>query len=136
MCSKGDDPLTLNQKYFEFSMQVTSTALALSGYVGLEFMGVTSFLAVGASASNSSCSTSLQASGRFQNVRCSYSMLSSYVDKFTIRVLAWPQQPGLNNLYSHNGNPSITDFFCDISQTNSDSQCLFTAIVNTNLVGP
>jgi hypothetical protein len=136
MCPKGDDPLTLNQQNRKLRLTVSSSSQSLQGFVGLQFAGVTAWIAVGeSSASSSSCKASLEASGRFQSVVCTYSSSSSFQRIFDVEVLAWPIQPGFNNLYSHNGNPGLADFFCDISQSNSDAVCHFTDLVSSNLVG-
>jgi len=131
MCPKGDDPVTENQNYREFSLDVYGT---LTGKIGLKFMGVTSYISL-ASPSSTNCYTGLQSTGVFGSFSCVYSDVSSSHYKFTITIYAWPTMPKENNLHSHDGNPPITDFYCDISQTSADVYCLFNDIQNYNIRG-
>ena len=60
-------------------------------------------------------------------------MISSYRRRFVVEVLEWPLYSRENNIFSHDGNPSVSEFHCDITRTGSDVQCDFTDIVNTNI---
>ena len=158
MCPKSDDPLTTNQNQKKFRIQVQSTLQALTGSVGIKFAGETSFLIVSSSASGDSCERSLQASGKFASVDCVYTQVtiellrillivfsilivnyylqvSAYIRRFDVEVIEWPLYSGGNNMYSHDGNPAVTDFYCDITQTNADAACTFTDITFTELKG-
>ena len=59
--------------------------------------------------------------------------VNSYHRIFEIEVLEWPLYSRENNLYFHDGNPAITDFHCDITQTGNDVQCEFTDVNTQNL---
>jgi hypothetical protein len=133
MCAKGNDPLTINGENRKFRMDVSSTASALTGTVGLQFGGQTAHIDVSSSASDEGCVLSLKASGKFYRVTCTHTETSIYQRSFVIEVLEWPLFSKENNLYSHNGNPAITDFYCNIKNTISNVRCEFVDIQKDNV---
>ena len=135
MCPKGDDPITLNQFNRKFRLAVSSSNSILNGNLGIEFGDSTAYISIGSGASDSNCEAGLVTSGKFSQVACTHTQISSYSRQFEIEVLQWPLYGGENNLFFHRGNPLITSFYCDITQTNPDTICTFTDIVNYNLKG-
>jgi hypothetical protein len=135
MCPKGDDPLTINQNYRSIHMRVRSTGSRnLVGQLGLTFMGKTVMITVGDS-SASQCTQELAFHGNFGNVLCSVTQIDRLQFEFTITFYSWPTYPKTTNLYSHDGNPSKFDFFCDVSQVTGPTTCVFTDLQTTNIQG-
>jgi len=135
MCPKGDDPITLNQYNRKIQLDVTTSSLPIGGSIGFQFMGSTAFIMLGSAGSNSNCQVGLQMTGKFSSVNCAHTHVTSYHDTFTIEILQWPLVPAENNLYTNNGNPSIASFHCDITQTNSDTSCIFQDLQATLIKG-
>lgn len=134
MCPKGDDPLTINQDYREFSLTVYAGDGYFSGTLGIQFMGSSVTLSL-TSPSSAECIQAFENSLLFNYVNCKYSASTSTERLYVITVYSWPTYPRENNLHSHNGNPAITNFYCDTSNTNSGVYCVFKDIVNTNIRG-
>jgi len=132
MCSKGDDPMTINQNYRELSMTVYTSDSSFYGTLGLQFMGKESFISL-SSPSSTDCTSAMIASTSFTYLSCKYTKINQQQYKYTISIYAWPIYPAENNLHTHNGNPAITDFFCDISDTSSSVYCTFADINSTNI---
>lgn len=57
---------------------------------------------------------------------------------FDITLHSFPVYPVMNNLYSHNGNPLSSDFYCDssnvkLSRPNGEISCVFQSRTDTNV---
>ena len=131
MCPKGDDPITTDQNYYQFQLEAQSTSTT-TGYVGIVFSGVTSFIPVSTSSTSSLCVDGLMASGIFAAVGCVYTKVSTTYHRFDITIYQWPVTPKENNLFNHEGSPSISSFRCDTSRTTLSS-CTFSAKTTTNV---
>jgi hypothetical protein len=131
MCPKGDDPLTLDQNYREILLTVKGS---FSGKLGIEFMGKTSFVSL-TNPSSSDCISALQSSGSYGYVGCNFTAVSSSEYKYQFVIYSWPVYPVENNLYSHEGNPSASAFYCDASQATGTLFCSFTDVSATNIRG-
>jgi hypothetical protein len=118
-----------------FTIDITSSNLALTGTVGIEYGGKTAYILVDSSASSINCKSSLEVTGKLGGVNCVYTYVSAYAKRFLVEVVEWPLFPEENNLFVNNGNPPITAFYCDITQTNADTSCTFTDIVSSNIKG-
>jgi len=135
MCPKGDDPLTINQNQRSLKMRVQSSGTSdLEGKLGLEFMGATVQLTVSAQ-SPSLCTQEMAFHGNFGNVLCSVVEIDRLTFDFTFTFYSWPTYPKTNNLFSHDGNPSRLDFYCDLTHITSYTTCKFTDIEATNIQG-
>lgn len=134
MCPKGDDPVTDGQNYRRILLNVSDSDAPFTGVLGVQFQGETTFISL-ATANSSNCETLLEASAKFDNVNCTFANLGSGQVSFDITFFSWPKFPQENNLYSHSGNPSASDFTCDISRTDSSTLCTFTDVVNTDIRG-
>jgi hypothetical protein len=132
MCPKGDDPLTLNQNNRQVLLTVTASAFA--GSLGIEFKGETSFISL-TNPSDSNCVAGLKTSGKIGIVGCEYTVVSGTEITFKITFYSWPTYSKENNLHSHNGNPLITDFYCDNTLSTNPVSCLFSDVQNTNIKG-
>jgi hypothetical protein len=134
MCPKGDDPMTDNQNYRQILLTVQDYA-PFSGVLGVSFQGETTFISL-ASPTSSDCETSFEASEKFDDITCVYSANDDGDELyFDITFVSWPRLPEENNLYSHSGNPSTSDFTCDITRTDPNTVCIFSDVVTTQLRG-
>jgi len=136
MCPKGDDPITVNQNNRQILLTVKGpqSQLKFSGILGIVFYGEISVFDVNSPSSND-CILKLQTNKFFGTVDCTYTYISSNQIQYLITILTWPVNTKENNLHYHNGNPSISDFFCDTSLTGADVTCKFTDLVSSNVKG-
>lgn len=137
MCPKGDDPWTLNQNNRQIQLIVFSnnSDIGLVGSVGITLYGVTTFIPV--NTSSVQCKQALENSTQIGTVDCYYNMISSYELEMIITFTSWPLYTPDNNIFVNNGNPLITDFYCDASLlANSHGiHCTFQDIQNENIKG-
>lgn len=136
MCPKGDDPITINQNHRQILLTVTGpqSQLQFSGLLGVVFFGEISVLDI-YNPSSTDCILKLQSSSYFGTVDCSYTYISTNKIQYLITFLTWPVNTKENNLHYHDGNPSISDFFCDTSLANTGVSCKFTDLVSSNVKG-
>ena len=133
MCPKGDDPLTINRNHREIILRVHSD-YTLSGSLGVEYNGETSILSL-TSPSSTNCRKALQTSNFMGDLACAFREASTTNFLYNITFYNWPTFPKENNFHVNNGNPAITDFYCDVSQASSGVYCTFTDVVTTDLPG-
>ena len=133
MCPKGDDPLTINQNYRTFQLTVKTSDNSFTGSLTLKFEGGTASFSL-ANPSSTDCRLGLENSGLFGYINCQYSYITSYSMLFTITIYSWPIYPQQNNLHSHDGNPLISEFYCDVTSTSSKVSCEFYDVINSNLI--
>lgn len=133
MCPKGDDPLTINQQAYQIKLIVTSDSTN-HGTLGVKFQGESIFLNL-TSASGADCETAFEANDKFEDVSCSVSQVSQSRIEYNLTVESWPLNPKENNLYAHEGSPSLTEFYCDTTRAGNDVSCEFVAIKTTNVKG-
>jgi hypothetical protein len=112
MCPKGDDPVTDSQAYRQIKLTVSDYA-PFAGTLGISFQGEKSFISL-ANPSSSNCEAALETSNKFDDVTCTYAVIDSDQITFDITFVSWPKFPQENNLYTHSGNPSTSDFLCDM----------------------
>jgi hypothetical protein len=135
MCPKGDDPLTINQNYRSILMRVQSTgSYDLEGRLGLTFMGKTISLTM-SDTNTAQCTQEMAFQGHFGHVLCSVVQQDRLTFDFTMTFYSWPTYPKTNNLYSHDGNPSKYDFYCDVSYVSGFTTCQFTDLEASNIQG-
>jgi len=147
MCPKGDDPLTVNQNYRSIKVVVSETGYYdLKGNIGIFFMGTRHRLSLYGSTS-ASCEMDLSNVGQFGEVDCVVHQVTRQHKEFTLTFLSWPVTPTENNLFFHGGNPSLLDFYCDVSEITGElidtrhhsialtASCQFFDVVNTNVRG-
>ena len=136
MCPKGDDPLTVNQNDRAISMRVQSLgSFDLEGVLGFQFMGANVPLSVSRTQTDQGCTEALAFKGKFGHVTCDFTRINRLTVQFDITFHSWPTFPNTNNLYSHGGNPSRFDFYCDLSDVTAFTTCEFTDIQATNIKG-
>eukprot|EP00602_Paraphysomonas_sp_CaronLab_P001970 CAMPEP_0185021030 /NCGR_PEP_ID=MMETSP1103-20130426/3691_1 /TAXON_ID=36769 /ORGANISM="Paraphysomonas bandaiensis, Strain Caron Lab Isolate" /LENGTH=622 /DNA_ID=CAMNT_0027552303 /DNA_START=60 /DNA_END=1924 /DNA_ORIENTATION=+ len=133
MCPKGDDPVTDNQDFRVILLTVDGPA-NFGGDLGFTFQGERTLLPI-ATMSDAACESLLEASDKFADVTCDYTAVSTSQHTFRITFNSWPLTPKENNLYTHNGNPAISEFTCDMTRIDvSGVTCTFTDVTTTNLV--
>jgi hypothetical protein len=130
MCPKADDPFTIDQNYRSFKLIVHGST-HLVGTLELLFIGKTSYLSL-SQPSNANCVKALTQSRAFGHVGCSFDLISPYHYEFNITVYSWPVFPSENNLFYHDGNPSLSMFSC---QVNSSYSCLLEDLTTKNIQG-
>jgi len=122
MCPKGDDPWTTEQNDRSIGLVVTSlnSSIALSGLLGIKLFGETAFVSM-SNATDGDCQRRLENSSQIEGVECAYAVESPQEHRLNLTFTAWPTF-GIpdNNVYANDGNPGITDFFCDISLADLD----------------
>jgi hypothetical protein len=132
MCPKGDDPLTMNQNYRKIRLTVYTSDP--SGSLGIEFLGTTTYMSL-STITSKACETALESSDKIGDVACTYTEVSSAVHQFDITFYSWPTFVKENNLHSNDGNPAISEFYCDVSQVGSSTYCEFTDVQNSEIRG-
>lgn len=136
MCPKGDDPITINQNNLQILLTVSGpqSQAQFTGVLGIVFFGEISVFDMN-SPSSSDCTLKLQTNPYFGTIGCTYTYINNYQIQYVITFLTWPMNTKENNLHYHDGNPAISDFFCDTSLTSTGVTCKFTNLVSSNLIG-
>ena len=136
MCAKGDDPLTVDQSYRAIKLTVQNYgAPNLLGKLGLVFMGSTTEVSLD-STSSSICTEELAFRGSFGHLTCKYEVINTFTVRYTLVFYSWPVTPAENNLFSHDGNPSKYDFYCDVSAVEfGRPMCTFDDVTSSNIRG-
>lgn len=136
MCPKGDDPKTINQNYRSIQLLVASSgSFDLEGRLGIQFMGTKVEITLGSETTSERCTSELAFHGMFGHVNCEYTYINRLTEVFNITFYSWPTQPLDNNLYTHTGNPSIYDFYCDVTEITRFTTCTFTDVQAHNIRG-
>ena len=133
MCPKDDDPLTKNQTYRSFSLNIRSTS-AMGGDLRIKFQNDRSTVLHLTSLTNTSCSYSFVKSPKFDTVDCHVISTDNTNVNLNVTIKSWPYYSHENNLHSHNGNPPLKDFQCDTSRTTGGVTCQFYDLQSTNLI--
>ena len=135
MCPKGDDPKTVNQQFRKIRLDVHQPTSTSSGTLAIKFMKSVVLLNLDHPGS-SACTNAFIDSNFAASVGCTLNATSNPAHlQYDITFYSWPISPQENNIFSHNGNPSIHDFFCDLSATSSQTTCQFTDLVKSNIRG-
>lgn len=135
MCPKGDDPLTINQNYRKISLELRTTSSGFAGAIGITFQAVTSYIDL-SNPSDVKCKESLEKSPHIGTIGCTITQTTASIWDITLEFYSFPTYARSNNLYSHDGNPLVTDFTCDESQETTSSRtitCTFEDVVSDNI---
>lgn len=133
MCPKGDDPLTINQNYKKINMNLNIASGSFGGNIGFTFMGVTTYIDFD-SPLDTQCKIALEANIHIGTVICDITATDSTNYDVVITFHTWPTQSRMNNLFNHDGNPALTDFYCETSQwTGASVTCAFTDVQGANI---
>lgn len=120
MCPKGDDPLTLFTDYYSITITVAAIARSYTGYLKFSFQ--TQSLSIPQSGwTDQNCQKAFEALPNIRKVRCTIQYSSSRYGGFVILVqfIEFPIIPYLNNVYTNDGKPALSDFVCETKQINT-----------------
>jgi len=142
LCPKSDDPLTTPKKnYRVISLTTASAKGVLDGVINISFNGedVAGVPANGEKLTPELLAAKLQTLPNIETVEVSR---TSVIDEFggttyQITFIKFPIFPHENNIYTHDGNPSLDSFSCDESRMGTDvysPQCIFKNVQSTNVV--
>lgn len=135
MCPRGDDPLTVGQNDRSISLTVQSNnSYALGGELGIQLYGSVSYISLNRSADE--CAEAMAVSPQIDKVQCNITVVNSQLVNINITFLSWPSIFPNGNLFYNDGNPSLSDFFCDTSRvTHKNADCIFSNLVADNIKG-
>ena len=122
MCPKGDDPITFHNGYYTIQISTSVTEGVLSGYFLFYFQDQSfRFPAFYSSWSAQACQESFQNLPNIKKVNCTVMEYNSVSGAATylVEIIKFPTLPYENNIYNHDGNPSVSDFYCNTRLANS-----------------
>lgn len=101
------------RSYYTINITTSSTA-GMGGYFLVSFLGeVFSFPANPSETSSSNMEEAWQALYGVEDVRVSETNTSLRGATYSVEFLAYPKQPYMNNIFQHDGNPSLQDILCN-----------------------
>jgi len=86
------------------------------------------------------CESDFEQLNNIEDVNCAQSNLDSsdtLSATYTITLNSFPKIPHENNIFSHEGNPILSQITCDTSEVISGTNptCVVTDVTNTNIKG-
>ena len=138
MCPKGDDPFTYFSDYRAIIITLSAYSAGFSGSFKLTYDSLT--IAIPASGwTDELCQQAFQALPAFKTVRCSLSFATTRYGGFSLQVefIEFAPIPYQNNIYTHEGDPSLSAFKCDTSgiTTTGSVTCGITNVAYGSLPG-
>ncbi|KAG5188017.1 hypothetical protein JKP88DRAFT_347960 [Tribonema minus] len=117
LCPKGDDPTTTDQVPRTIQMRTGATRGTLAGEFNFLFNGESvTFDATAALVDGTTCSKLVTSLPNVASASCERGPINEWGGAtYTISFDAWPTQPFENNLYNHDGNPSLQQFACNMT---------------------
>lgn len=137
MCPKADDPFTVDQNDRAILLVVKSNnSVPLQGLLGIKLYGSTSYISLSVP-SNSHCQAQLESSDQIGTALCNHTVVSDFEHSINVTFTSWPSYTPDNNIYVNDGNPLITDFFCDASlAVNTEGTlCFFSDLQKDDIKG-
>jgi len=137
MCPKADDPFTVDQNDRAIQLIVKSNnSVPLQGLLGIKLYGSITYISL-ATPSDSDCQVQLESSDQIETAVCNHTVVSDYEHSINVTFTSWPSYTPDNNIYVNDGNPLVTDFFCDVSlAVNTEGTlCFFSDIQNSDIKG-
>lgn len=133
MCPKGDDPLTINQNFrtIQIDLDVDTTNILNTHYITLVFQGKR--VNIPLDSTSAECTTALSYHGKFGQVDCDVTE-TLILKTFKIAFHSWPLLPRENNLYSHNGNPLLSEFSCEYETTSLATGVILSDVIADNVI--
>lgn len=115
LCPKGPDPMRPVRSYYTINITTRSNA-EMGGYFLVSFLGEAfSFPANAIETSLFDMEEAWQALYGVEDVRVFQTNTSLLGATYAIQFLAYPKQPYMNNIFEHDGNPSLQDILCKTS---------------------
>lgn len=112
LCPKGDDPFTPSNARRGIQLTTYITENYYDDYFRFTFMD-NSFLFQPYHWTSESCQAALDSLPNFGLTNCTVIRVNEEVNNIYIYFLSWPVLPYENNIFTHNGNPSLQSFGCD-----------------------
>lgn len=138
MCPKGDDPFTNSVDYRTIEITTSSTS-SLDGYFQFIFNGEYFYFPANANDwTASSCESDIESLSNIKDVECSRSSVGTYNDAtYTVQLMSFPVFPYENNIYHHDGNPSLSKFHCSTEKVTSgtDVTCNISNVIVDTIPG-
>jgi hypothetical protein len=138
MCPKGDDPITSFTDYRSIIIRVNQYYIRpSSGSYKFSFNGQSISLPI-SQWSDQQCQEAFQKLPNVLTVKCGVNRNGRYGGySMLIQFIAFPVIPFENNIYTHNGNPPISSFFCDSTAITSSGavSCTITDVATNTLPG-
>lgn len=122
ICPKGDDPMTIGQAHRQFSITTGGdVGTTLGGHFKFTFLGETiRFSADKLQWTDVECEADFEALDNINDVDCAQTDLDPGA-KYTVTLKSFPTIPHENNIFYHDGNPTLDQMSCDISEVTSGS---------------
>ena len=149
-CPKGDDPVSVNQSNRQIVFRLATDAVDISGLLHITFLGHKIEMDLNNTYvdTDSYCQAQFEEADNIETVSCVASsgfdsdnawMTSGAFLEYNVTFESWPSFPMENNFFSHNGNPDLSDFTCDISEVTlsggAKRECTLSDAVNTEVTG-
>ncbi len=139
MCPKGDDPFTTYADFHTFTITTTAQSGVLSGQFQFIFNGEYFYFPANASLFDSTaCQTALEALPNIEKVICTRGMINSkYGTQYTVQIQEYPILPYENNIYYHEGHPSLNSYQCktDRVTTGTHPTCTIGIVATGSIPG-
>ncbi|EQC30579.1 hypothetical protein SDRG_11637 [Saprolegnia diclina VS20] len=117
MCPKNDDPLTTGQTYRSVVLTVAGAGSALAGTVTFTFNGRSVTMPANGNAnSNAICAAAISSLSTVGSATCVQGAIDGTTGgaSYTITFTSWPLTPVENNVFTHDGNPALSQFSCNV----------------------
>lgn len=139
MCPKGDDPFTTYTDYFSITITTTASFGTLKGLFHFTFQGESFYFNANASAfDDTDCKDSFEGLANVKTVSCTRGTINAYLGtQYVVQFQEFPTHPYQNNIYTHDGSPTLNSFQCytdRITSSNSPS-CTIGLVATASIPG-
>lgn len=139
MCPKGDDPVTIHNGFRTIEIATSVSSGILAGYFVFTFNDQEfSFPALGNDWSSADCEAAFEALPNIRMVKCTQgALLSGGSTTYLVQFLQWPVMPYENNLFTNDGNPTLSQFRCSTEYVTSGSSpgCTISDVAANDIPG-
>lgn len=121
LCPKGDDQLTPSTGYrtITITLHTQQKWTKISGNFLFQFNGESFLFPGGANAFNAiACKNAFENLHNIAEVDCSLSGIDDYRVTYTVKLKKFPVIPYETNIFTHNGNPTLSSFSCNTDLIN------------------
>jgi hypothetical protein len=142
LCPRGYEPISLLSKSNRRTVRLTigNKGGFNAGKYTFSFSGANIYFNSNTTVDDTlQCNKKLSKLKSIKHAECiqEFTNSSSGIGSYLISILDYPTFPYLNNLYDHNGSPSLEEFQCDASTIDDEfaiePYCLIEDVVSTNL---
>jgi hypothetical protein len=154
MCPKNNDPLTISQQFRTIKIALrtvspSNASVLLTGSVGIRFMSQIAVLNASATQNTDNlCAEAFKTMQQVRSVSCRKSNVNGMTGEaeYIVAFTEWSHSGSENNVFTHDGNPPISAFQCDLMNARVETDvttataaatptCEITDIQRTNLIG-